>query len=302
MSEQQQQEAGQEGAPQFTPEEQAAIEKGQQGLSPVDPNVVPPSGPQRPEWVPEQFWKDGQVDSEGLARSYAELRSKMDGKPAGTTPANETGAKPAAEGQRADGKIEKAEEGEGKEGEGQPAPLTAAMEAASAEWAESQEVSEDTRAALEAAGIPAPILDLYLEGLKAQTEKVVGEIHTIAGGEEAYKAMTSWAARSLSAEQIEAFNSALDNPAAREQAILGLQAQFQKANPTEGKLVIPTDGSAASGDVFASKDELVAAQRDPKYATDPVYRQSVMDKLARSQRGGFSLVDRPMFERTVISN
>lgn len=45
------------------------------------PNTPPPAGdpppPVRPEWAPEKFWKDGNVDSEGLAKSYAALETKF---------------------------------------------------------------------------------------------------------------------------------------------------------------------------------------------------------------------------------
>jgi hypothetical protein len=32
---------------------------------------------ERPEWLPEQFWKDGKADQEGLGKAYQELRTKM---------------------------------------------------------------------------------------------------------------------------------------------------------------------------------------------------------------------------------
>ena len=43
-------------------------------------------------------------------------------------------------------------------------------------------------------------------------------------------------------------------------------------------------GKAArsSGDVFRSQPELVAAMSDPRYDTDPAYRQDIIEKLDRS--------------------
>lgn len=296
MSQEQQQQVEGLPAEALGPDGAAAIEKAQEGLTQPNPNVPAPTGPQKPEWVPEKFWKDGKVDTEGLAKSYSALETKLgSGQPQEQGEQQQQQADPA----RADGKIEKKD---GEEEQAQPSPLTDAMERARDEWATTHEVSEDARKALEDAGIPSAILDLYLEGLRAQTEKVVGEIHSIAGGEDAYNAMVGWAARALPEAEIDAFNDALDNPALREAAILGLQAKFAKANPSEGKLVIPNDGGAAPGDVFSNKDELIAAQKDPRYQTDATYRQSVMEKLQRSQRSGFKLVERPMFERQILSN
>lgn len=41
-------------------------------VSPEDSQPV--DAPVRPEWLPENFWKNGNIDSEGMAKSYAELR------------------------------------------------------------------------------------------------------------------------------------------------------------------------------------------------------------------------------------
>lgn len=279
--------------------EAAAIERGQAGFSePSGVNEPKPAGPERPEWCPEQFFKDGKVDNEGLAKSYAELRSKMDApKPAAEAPE----AKPNEAPVDAAGKIvpEAPKEGEGEDA---PNPLTSAMEAARTEWANTQEVSEDTVAALEAAGIPKEIFSLYLEGLKAQTTVLVNTIHEIAGGKEVYETATAWAAKNMKADEIEAFNAALDDPKLRETAITGLIARHNKAAPSEGRQLIPTDTPGVGSDVFADRSELVAAQKDPRYQSDPKYRQEVADKLARSQRGGFQAFARPQFERTVLTN
>ncbi|MBF7012537.1 hypothetical protein QUC32_23090 [Novosphingobium resinovorum] len=287
-------------APELNAAELAAVEVGQRGFSePENVNVIPPSGPQRPEWCPEQFWKDGKADTEGLAKSYAELRSKMDSKPADTPADPAAPASPEAA-PRPDGKIEKVEAP--AEPVAPPAaPLTTAMDAARDEWAESGELSDESFASLEAAGLPRPIVELYLDGLKANAEKLMGEIHGYAGGTDAYNAMVQWAGQKLSAEEIEAYNTALDNPALRETAVIGLQAKYTRAVPSEGSLVIPNDGGAAASDVFRSRDELVAAQKDPRYSTDAAYRQTVVDKLARSQGGGFQAFSRPMFEQQVYS-
>jgi hypothetical protein len=279
-------------------QEQAAVEVGQRGFSePTNVNTPAPSGPQRPEGVPEQFWKDGKVDVEGLAKSYGELRSKMDSKSTEEAPANKEETPPVD----ATGKI-KPEEKKEEVAEGEPTPLQTAMEAARTQWAETQEVSDETVAQLEAAGIPKDVFSLYLEGLKAQTAQLVSSIHEIAGGKEQYEAATAWAAKTLKADEVAAFNDALDNPTLRETAITGLMARYQKAIPSEGRQVTPTDMPAAGSDVFASRDELVAAQKDPRYATDAKYREEVAQKLARSQAGGFQAFARPQFGRQILSS
>lgn len=44
----------------------------------VAPDAVAADAPaERPENIPEKFWKDGQVDVDAMAKSYTELRTKM---------------------------------------------------------------------------------------------------------------------------------------------------------------------------------------------------------------------------------
>jgi hypothetical protein len=46
-------------------------------------------------------------------------------------------------------------------------------------------------------------------------------------------------------------------------------------------MAAPVTGSQAQGDVFRSNAELTTAMKDPRYATDPAYRNDVA-KLGRS--------------------
>lgn len=285
-----------EGAPAagLTPAEQASVEKGQQGFSePTGVNELKPEGPQRPDGVPEQFWKDGKVDVEGLAKSYGELRSKMDGGKPAEQEQKPADAEPAAD---ANGKIEKP-----KPAEGELSPLSTAMEAARTEFAEKQEVSEETVASLEAAGIPKEIFGIYLQGLQALAEKSLGEIHGYADGKEGYDAMASWAAEKLTDAELNAYNDALDNPQLRENAVRGLYARYTAARPSEGKLITPSGTPSQAGDVYTDRSQLVADQRDPRYQTDAAFRQGVVEKLQRSQAGGFTVVPRQMFEREILT-
>lgn len=287
-------------APALTPQEQASVEVGQRGFSePTNVNQLPPSGPQRPEYVPEKFWKDGKVDIEGMARSYGELEKKFSAAPQ-QEPQQEPQQAPEAKVQ-ADGKIDKPEAKPEQQQAPANAALAEAMELARTEWSNSQAVTDETVAKLEAAGIPKEVFGLYLKGLEAVTKQAMAEIHGFTGGEQNYSAMANWAAQALSDEELDAYNAALDNPQLRENAVRGLYARYQAARPSEGKLITPAGTPSSAGDVYTDRSQLIADQKDPRYATDASFRQSVVEKLARSQRAGFSLVQRPMFEREVFS-
>jgi hypothetical protein len=290
-------EAGQAGGetPALSAVEQASLEVGQRGFQePTNTNMIPPSGPQRPDYIPEKFWKDGKADYEGLAKSYAELERQRSAAPK----QEETPAAQAPQAQvGADGKITPPAQEEAPAAN----PLQTAMEAARTEFAASQQVSEDTVAALEAAGIPREIFSLYLEGVKATSAQALTAIHGYTDGEQNYAAMSNWAAEKLSDAELEAYNSALDNPQLRENAVRGLYARYTAARPSEGKLVAPNSSTSQAGDVYRDRAELTRDQRDPRYATDARFRQDVMDKLQRSQAVGFQVAPRSMFEQRTLS-
>jgi len=283
-------------APALSPAEQASVEVGQRGFTePVGVNEPAPSGPQRPDYIPEKFWKDGKADYEGLAKSYAELEAKQ------STPAAAAPPAEAPEGTVGpDGKIAKPEAPKAPETP-PAAPLATAMDKARDEWSSGQAVSDETVAELEAAGIPKEIFGVYLEGLQALATKTMGEIHTFTEGADNYNAMASWAAEKLSDAELDAFNTALDNPQLRENAVRGLYARYSSARPSEGNLITPAGTPSQGGDVYTDKSQLIADQRNPLYQTDPAFRQTVVDKLQRSQQSGFTVVARPMFEREVYT-
>ena len=111
----------------------------------------------------------------------------------------------------------------------------------------------------------------------------VNSIQNAAGGEGNYNRVIEWAASNLNNTAVDAFDSVIDsgNPAAINIAFQGLQSQYNEANGYEGRMLT---GKAASsqGQVYRSQAELVAAMGDPRYDTDPAYRQDVISKLEQS--------------------
>lgn len=262
----------------------ASIEVARAGLGEPAPVVVhTPSGPQRPEGLPDKFWDDEKkaVRVDDLARSYTELEKR------GVPPVADPAVVPpvVAPAVTKDGTIVKAPVA----AEPVATPLTTAMEAARTEWATAGAVSEEAVVALEAAGIPREIFTLYLEGVKAQSNAILSEAHSTVGGADNYTAMSAWAAEKLSDGELDAFNNALNDPNARQTAIQGLYARYTTARPSEGNLIAPAGDYVGSGDVYAFKAEVTKDMGDPRYQNDPKFRQDVEAKLMRSQATGFSM-------------
>jgi len=191
-----------------------------------------------------------------------------------------------------EGSDEPEEEGEMQEQEEvEIDPATDMLSAASAEFAETGEITQETFNAL-AEMDSADLLAAYMgmqEGNPAPakaadlTDADVNELKASVGGEEAYDQITNWAADALSDAELDAFNATIDNGSlAQIQMIMaGLQARYQAENGYEGRQLQGKPPSS-SGDAFRSQAEVVEAISDPRYDRDPAYRNDVLMRLERS--------------------
>ena len=165
-------------------------------------------------------------------------------------------------------------------------PAADMISAASQEFAESGELTPETRDAL-AEMDSAELLDAYMSLAQPPspdlTDSDVSNLKASVGGEEAYNQITGWAAESLSDVELDAFNTTVDSGslAQIQMVMAGLQARYQSENGYEGTQL---QGKAPSNsrDTFRSQAEVVEAINDPRYDRDPAYRNDILMKLERS--------------------
>ena len=114
------------------------------------------------------------------------------------------------------------------------------------------------------------------------TDAEMNSVYNSAGGEAEYNRLTEWAADNLSDRKLDAFNSMIDqgNATAIQIAVQGLRSEYEAQEGYEGRML--TGKAARAVDGFRSQAEVVRAMSDPRYDTDPAYRQDVYDKLERS--------------------
>lgn len=157
------------------------------------------------------------------------------------------------------------------------------MASLSQEYAEAGELSQASYEALEKAGIPRTMVEQYIAGQEATAEATRNDILSDVGGEEEFGRISQWAVNNLSADQIERYNEAVDSGdgTRMREAVQSLAYQYTKANGSEPQLM-GGSGGAAAGSSFESVAQLTAAMSDPRYASDPAYRNEVAQKLARS--------------------
>ncbi len=218
----------------------------------------------RPDHIPEKFWDaaKGEVNVEAMAKSYAELEKGRAPKVGETIPVKADEAKPA------EGEAAKVAESAGLD-----------MEALQAEYAEKQDLSPESKAALAKVGISDEVLQSYIRGQEALMAQRDSALLAVVGGEESYGKIATWAQTHLNEAEKTAFNNALAG--STEQATLamgGLKARYEGAVGKEPTLLGGVQGAGA-GQGFQSQAEMTKAMRDPRYQNDPAYRKQVEQKL-----------------------
>ncbi|MEG2313355.1 MAG: hypothetical protein RSB01_05320 [Brevundimonas sp.] len=238
------------------------------------------TGTARPDNIPEKFWDSatGTVRTDDLLKSYSELETKF------RSPEKVEDETVKSDEPRTDLKIEKAEDKASDEP--QANPITTTFESFAQRYEEtSGQVTEDDIASIVALGVPENIVANYLAGLEALARESFGRAYTVAGGEEAFNEATAWAVKNLSDAEIENYNSLVENAKTASTGVEWLMSKYKAATPQEGTFV-QAQAHSSTGDIFASRDEMVAAMRSEKYLNDRSYQREVAEKVERSKRAG----------------
>ncbi len=247
----------------------------------------------RPAWLPSNF-----KSPEELARSYAELQaqntrvsqelsalkgSSKDEKPgAPNDPLKVPTPKPDDKAKTDDQQTQDAIKSTGFD-----------VNPYSAEFETTGDVAPDNRAKI-ADGIKSlfngdaelarRVVDQYVDGRKVSVENDRNLFMQEAGGEEQYANMVSWAAQSIPREDQASFNRTIESGdrSAILFAIAGLKARYQAANGIEPSVSYSGNRPLTPGGnkPYNSTAEMTADMRDPRYQTDPAFREMVKARLA----------------------
>lgn len=280
-----------------TPEHDAAmIALADSRMGEATPTVSPPS---RPEGLPEKY-----TSVADLAKAYAELEKKLgapkppivetkpsvaDVAPVAKT-VDEQKAFLTSKGVTAEDLAKLDEAGVKAKFDELSKPAVSAVVAAkpgnidmaalNAEFAEKGDLSPETRAKLESDGYPKEIVDSFIAGQKAIAEKWDAKAFEFAGGKESFDKMAEWAKSNFTPADAAAYNEAVTSgdEAKLKLAVQGLKSSYEAAEGIKPTLLQSNlKGGDSAG--FKSNAEMTAAMRDPRYKTDPAYRQSVEAKV-----------------------
>jgi len=154
---------------------------------------------------------------------------------------------------------------------------------------ESGNISDDDYAKLKEGGFSEQVINTYLDGIRSQgdveaiakSEEV--NIKQIAGGEQGYERLKSWANQNLPAADLDAFDNLVNTapPAAIKLAVQGLYSQYNNAMGIEPDLV--TGRQSTNGlTPFRSASEVTTAMSDKRYGKDTAYTETVQERLRDS--------------------
>lgn len=214
--------------------------------------------------------------AEELEKAYIELQKKLGDK----------------EEQTEEPKAEQEETEEQEETKDEVDPTIALITEANNEYYENgNKLSEETLEKFKSMS-SQDLVNAYLEMQKNNpqtntqeaevTQSQINQIQNSVGGENQYQKLMQWAGQNLPEKEITAFDGLINtgNVDAIQLGVQALKAKYEEANGYEGRML--TGKAATTADVFRSQAQLVAAMSDPRYDTDPAYRQDVVAKLERS--------------------
>lgn len=220
-----------------------------------------PNPSARPEWLPEGF-----ESPEALAAAYAEMVKNQ-------TPAA------APEGDKPDAPVTPEEGAKDESGDD-----SVTFEQYIVEALEAGDLTDDQYKELADAGYSRDVVDRYVSSVNTEATQVVNAAYEVAGGEDQYAKMVQWAQASLTKDEIASYNklTSSGDVNAIKLAVEGLKTKYGAANGSRPGRVISGGNGTNAVNGYTSWAEVTSAMADPRYSTDPAYRQQVTQRIQRS--------------------
>lgn len=163
------------------------------------------------------------------------------------------------------------------------------------ELARDGKLSDASYAELAKKGLPRDLVDQFIQGQQAASERFFGEVYQFVGGRERYDAMMRWASANLSEEEKASYNEMLGSKKTTtiKAGLSALFNAFEKASPTPPAAQLSGTGSAAGAvggsDIYTSREEMAADMGKDDYWKNPAEQRRVAEKISRSVAAGIKL-------------
>lgn len=155
------------------------------------------------------------------------------------------------------------------------------------EFTANGKISNESMAALNAAGITAEQVGQYVAGQQAIVAQIATDLQAVAGGEKQLDTLLDWAKANATKAQKEAFDTALStgNRELIKTALSGIKSGYETATGIDPKLVVKSEGAPGNSgpQPFASTAEMTTAMKDARYKRgDRAYIASVEARVKAS--------------------
>ena len=220
----------------------------------------------KPKWLPDKF-----ESPEDMAEAYAQLEQKLSSSSSQDTQQEvKTEEKPAPIASQ-----EQVSEALTKQG--------IDFEKYAREYGEEGALSETSYKELADKGMSQDVVNTWITGQQAIADKTINQAHEAVGGTEEYNSLVKWASTSLNDKEIDSFNRAVENPNA-DDVVFAIKSLHARRTMEEGQAptLLQGDTGGTGVDSFKSVAQLTKAMNDPRYSSDPAYRDEVTQKLSQS--------------------
>lgn len=163
------------------------------------------------------------------------------------------------------------------------------------ELARDGKLSDASYAELAKKGLPRDLVDQFIQGQQAASERFFGEVYQFVGGKERYDEMMRWASANLSEEEKASYNEMLGSRKTTtiKAGLTALFNAFEKASPTPPAAQLSGTGSTAGAvggsDIYTSREEMAADMGKDDYWKNPAEQRRVAEKISRSVAAGIKL-------------
>jgi hypothetical protein len=153
---------------------------------------------------------------------------------------------------------------------------------------ETGDITQADYAALKAIGIPEDVVQDYIDMSLGKAQEHVQHVVNAFGGQDRMNAVAAWAQKTLSEEDLKAYNKQLSSKSTVTYKA-AVDELLQKAGLPPGERGTGVNAPNASGggsgtaQGYASQADMIADQKNPKYKTDPAFRSEVYAKARASK-------------------
>jgi len=147
-------------------------------------------------------------------------------------------------------------------------------------YGENGNITGDMYDKLNKVGIPDAVIDKYMDALQGDAVAFTNDIYAIAGGEDNYNTIKSWADNNIPAEQLDAIGK-MDKQGML-LAMEGIKAKYAAANPDAPTRILG-DTKVTTAGAYTDQASYILDIGDKRYGLDKKYTHAVDTKFKNSK-------------------